>query len=204
MADGPAPSGEARTAVVRVWDPLLRVLHWGLAVSVVGAILTAKFGPAIMTWHFTFGYATGVLLLVRLVWGVAGPPSARFARFVAGPRALIRYIATLGTREPSRWPGHAPLGGWATVVILGVLTVHVAMGLMADPEDFLNRGPLARSVGIDMARTAYAWHARLAPVIMALIVLHLLAIAFYAIWKRENLVKPMITGLKRVEQKPRA
>jgi cytochrome b len=188
------------TEVIRLWDPWLRAFHWLLAALVAGSILTGLYGPLRMTAHFWLGYAIGALLVFRVVWGFVGPESARFARFLKGPGAVAAYAATLGDGKPSRWRGHSPLGGWAVVLLLGLVAAKVASGLMADPEDYLNRGPLARTVGIQTARAALAWHAWLGNVVIGMVGLHLAAVLFYAIAKGENLVGPMLWGFKQVRR----
>lgn len=198
--DDPAPEAAPETEVVRLWDPLLRLIHWLLAGLVIGALYTGRFGPPIKDTHFQLGLAIGVLVLVRIVWGVVGPRTARFASFLAGPAAVARYAATLRERMPSYWRGHSPTGGWATVALLALLVAQVLTGMMSDPEDFINRGPLAPMVGIDIARNATAWHVVLSKWLFGLVLLHVAVILFYAGWKRENLVLPMILGRKRVRR----
>jgi cytochrome b len=190
----------AETEVVRLWDPVVRVFHWVLAAAVFGSILTGLFGPTIMTNHFRLGLLIGILVVLRIVWGFVGPETARFRHFLRGPVPVVRYAMTLPKRAPSLWRGHSPTGGWATVVLLGLLLAQVLTGMMGDPEDFINRGPLAPVVGIDAARSAYAWHAFLSKLVMAMVVLHIAVIVFYARWKGENLVLPMILGRKRVRR----
>lgn len=201
-ADTAAPemTDGAALETVRLWDPLLRVFHWALTLCVVGSWITGKFGPDIMTLHFYLGYAVLGLLAFRVVWGFVGPEHARFASFAYGPGAVARYVRGMFARAPSYWRGHNPLGAVFVFVLLGVLAVQATMGLFADPEDYLNVGPLAGLVGIDTARTALGWHHTLAPVILLLVGLHVAAIVFYKRWKHEDLIRPMVTGEKTVRR----
>ena len=57
-----------------------------------------------------------------------------------------------------------------------------------------NIGPLAGMVSPGWNRWALGMHHTLGGVLLALIVLHVAAILFYRFWKREDLVRPMITG----------
>lgn len=191
-----------QTEVVRLWDPALRVFHWLLAALVCVSLLTGLFGPAIMTVHFWSGYGIALLLVFRVLWGFFGPEAARFRSFLRGPVSVLRYAATLARREPSHWPGHNPLGGWAVVALLALLAGKVATGLISDPDDFVNVGPLAGMVGSDTAYRATGWHASLTNLLIGLVGLHVAAVAFYARWKREDLVTPMLWGRKRVRTKP--
>lgn len=181
---------------VRLWDPLLRLFHWALAFCVVFAWGLGMFGPDVMTLHFIVGYAVAGLLAFRLVWAVFGPRPARFASFVYGPAAILRYLRDVGARRPSGWRGHNPLGGLYILVLLSALAAQVLTGLLADPEDYINVGPLAGLVPPAVSRMALFWHDAIATALLGLVVLHLAAIGFYRVWKREDLIRPMITGWK--------
>lgn len=181
-------------ATAQVWDPLLRAFHWLLVLAVGAGWLLGHFGPLQMTWHFWAGYTVIGLLVFRLVWGVVGPRNARFASFVKGPVAVARYVSHLGTRTPSHQAGHNPLGGWSVLALLAVLAGQVGTGLLVDPEDYINVGPLAGLVSTEWNRWALGWHHRLGVVLAVLVGIHIAAILFYRFWKHEDLVTPMITG----------
>lgn len=186
---------------VRLWDPLLRIYHWLLAGLVITNWLLGKFGPAVMTLHFWFGYAILGLLVFRLVWGIVGPEPARFTSFVRGPRATWDYVRHLHLRQPSHWPGHNPMGAFSVIAMLAVLLWQVGSGLVLDPDDFINIGPLADQVSRETSRAAVGWHDLGANLILVLVLLHVAVIAYYRVWKREDLVRPMITGWKWVRRR---
>lgn len=185
---------------VRVWDPFLRAFHWLLAALVVANWLLGHFGPAKMTLHFWLGYAVLGLLAFRLVWGIVGPPAARFSGFITGPRRIWIYARGLFRREPSYVAGHNPMGAWSVVAMLGVLAAQAGAGLISDPDDFLNVGPLAHLVRPSTRSAAVGWHNLGGWVILALVAVHVGIILFYRFWKREDLVRPMITGWKLVRR----
>ena len=186
---------------MKIWDIGTRLFHWALVICVCAAWGLGKFGPNIMTLHFYFGYAVIGLLIFRVVWGLVGPAPVRFASFLYGPRTTLRYLSTLGKRAPSYWPGHNPVGALSVFAILAVLILQVSTGLFADPDDYINVGPLADRVSSATNRTATFIHNRIALVILLLVVLHIAAIGFYKRYKGENLVTPMITGWKLVRRK---
>lgn len=191
--------GDARR--VRIWDPALRAFHWLLAALVITTWLLGKFGPSVMTLHFWLGYAILGLLAFRIIWGFVGPEPARFASFLRGPGAIIGYLGHLGRRAPSHWPGHNPLGALSVVAMLLALLFQVGTGLISDPDDFINVGPLAREVASATARKAVGWHHLGGTIILVLVLLHLAVILFYRLWKNEDLVRPMITGWKWVRRR---
>lgn len=191
----------ARTERVRIWDPLLRGFHWLLATLVILNWLLGQFGPNNMWLHFYIGYAIAALLVFRVIWGFVGPQPARFSSFIRGPGAVASYFRDMFRREPSNWPGHSPMGALSVIAMLLVLIFQVVTGLISDPEDFVNVGPLAGSVGSDIATDADGWHALGADLILILVLLHIAVILFYRIWKNEDLVRPMITGWKWVRRR---
>ncbi len=186
---------------VKIWDPALRIFHWLLAVLVITTFLLGKFGPNVMKLHFWLGYAIIGLLVFRVIWGFVGPPSARFSHFLRGPGAVMRYAKGMWRREPSHWPGHNPLGALAVIAMLAVLIWQVGSGLILDPDDYINVGPLADQVSSQTARGRVGWHHRGANLILILVLMHIAIIAFYRIWKNEDLVRPMINGWKWVRRR---
>lgn len=195
--------GQQQAEKVKLWDPLLRGFHWLLAVCVIASWLLGQFGPDVMTLHFWCGYVVIGLLAFRIIWGFIGPAPARFVHFIRGPGAIMAYLRHMFRREPSYWPGHNPLGALSVVALLGLLIWQTGSGLMADPEDYINVGPLAGKVGSATAKAAVGWHDTGAVLILLLVVLHVAVILFYRFWKHENLVKPMITGWKWVIRRDR-
>lgn len=186
---------------IRVWDLPLRIFHWSLAFCVIAGWLLGQFGPSKMTLHFWLGYATIALLAFRVVWGFVGPQDARFLSFVQGPRSIGAYMRHMHRREPSYWHGHNPLGALSAVAMIVVLGAQAFTGLISDPEDYVNVGPLAGNVSGSLSHDAVGWHETGALLILLLVVLHVGVILFYRFWKRENLVGPMLTGWKMVRRR---
>ena len=178
---------------VRVWDLPTRLFHWLLALLVAASLATGKFdsllGAGTLEWHRRFGLAILALLLFRLAWGFAGGTHARFASFLRGPRAVVAYAKSLGN----------PLGGWSVAAMRAALATQAATGLFLVQEDYFFEGPLAKHVSRAVSDRLNAVHEANFWVIVALVSLHLAAIAFHAIAKRDGLVGAMLTGDKRLE-----
>jgi len=175
----------------RIWDLPTRAVHWLLAALIPFSWWSAHSDH--LPWHRLSGYAILGLLPFRLIWGVWGSPTARFSQFLRGPSVVRDYLAGRARRVV----GHNPLGGWSVAAMLVVLVAQVTMGLFSVDEDNLEAGPLSRFVSFDTGRAiAHAHHIGFW-VLLALIVLHLGAIAVYAL-RRRNLVWPMVTGTLRV------
>lgn len=191
-----------RTAGVpaRLWDAPTRLVHWAL-VGLIGVCWWAA-DVGRLDWHRWSGYGVLGLLIFRLIWGFAGSGSARFASFVKGPAATLAYLRTLPSRTPSEKPGHNPLGALSVLAILAALIVQVVTGLFAVDVDGLESGPLSDRVDFETGRTLALWHHWSFWALEALVVLHLAAVAFYLVYKRANLVGPMITGRGRFPSDP--
>jgi cytochrome b len=185
-----------RDRSVRVWDVPTRVFHWLLVGLVAFSLYTGLVGGfREMGWHVKSGYAILALVLFRIVWGVIGSRHSRFTDFVRGPFAVFAYARDLLRNASTGTIGHNPLGGWSVMAMLASLLVQAGTGLFSN-DDILTEGPLASLVSKSVSDQITAVHDANAVILMVLIGVHLSAIAFYALVKRENLVRAMITGRK--------
>jgi cytochrome b len=177
---------------IRVWDLPTRLFHWLLLAGVVAAFVTAQIGGNLMVWHGRIGLAMVGLLSFRLAWGFIGSSYARFGHFVPGPRALVAYLQ-------GRWQGvgHNPLGALSVLALLALLIAQTVTGLFGN-DDIAFTGPLYPLVSKDLSDTLTGWHHRGELAIYLLVGLHVAAIAFYALLKKERLVPAMVTGRRQV------
>lgn len=181
----------------KIWGPVTRIWHWALALSVVVGWYLGEFRSfTTIQWHFYFGYVTGVLIVFRFGWGFIGPEPIRHRTLFAILRDAPAYLRRLPIREPSGTPGHNPLGAASVIAMILALTVQVASGLFSEDDGLFSGGPLSGELSGAMVRQMTQIHNIGAKVILALVVLHLGAIVFYWIYKKENLVTAMITGWK--------
>ena len=172
----------------QIWDLPIRLFHWLLAASIPAAIATGMMGGAWIDWHGRIGLFILGLISFRVVWGFVGPRNARFASFVRGPRAVMAYL-----RGEWRGVGHNPLGAWSVLALLALTAAQVGTGLFAN-DDIAFQGPLADLAGQDWSNRLRGVHALLKNGLIAMVALHVAAIFFYVCVKRENLLRPMLTG----------
>ena len=171
-----------------VWDLPVRLFHW----SVV-ALVGLSWWSAEESWdqvHFWSGYALLFLLIFRVLWGFFGSSTARFANFVRGPAALTAYLRH-GRHVQA---GHTPLGALSVLAMLLALLVQITSGLIQIDGDDFTEGPLASLASYDTGLLAHVLHEIGFNILIGLIVLHLLAIAYYSLVRRRSLVLPMFTG----------
>jgi cytochrome b len=188
-----AAAASPGTRRVRVWDAPTRLFHWTLALLVVAAYATWRLKW--MDWHARAGYATLAAGLFRILWGLFGSETARFARFIASPGAALRHLRRALRREPDRQVGHNPAGGWMVLTLLLLVLGEALSGVYVD-NDVANEGPLSELVPAAVANAITALHGLLWDVLLGAVVLHLAAIGFYATVKGQNLLTPMLTGWK--------
>ena len=192
----PEPTPVAALTSVRVWDLPTRLFHWLLVLAVAGSVISAKIGGVAMVWHFRFGYVVLVLVGFRVLWGLLGGRWSRFASFIYAPATLWRYLRGQGRTNETLDVGHTPLGALSVFALLAILALQLGTGLVADDE-IANQGPLIRHVSSDTALLATGWHKTWGQwLVLGLVALHIMAIAYYLLKKRINLVVPMLSGDK--------
>jgi cytochrome b len=181
----------AELAPVRVWDPYVRAFHWLLVIGIAASWFTGE--NEWMETHYQIGLGVGWLILFRILWGFVGSPTARFTHFIKGPGAVFAYMKTMFARKPSHAFGHNAGGGLMVLVLLLAVGIQAFSGLF-NADDVLFEGPFYDNVSESTAKFAGFVHGRLFNILLALIALHVLVIAIYYLWKRENLVRAMVTG----------
>lgn len=190
-----------------VWDLPTRLFHWTLVVLVALLWVSGTYaegfaetlgrlglaGIDALSWHRRCGYGVAGLLVFRLLWGLTGSETARFRHFLRPPGVALRYLRELaGPHAPAR-PGHNPAGAWMVLALLAALSFQVGSGLLGS-DDYGYEGPLAHWIDADLSQELLHWHRLSVNLLLGLVGLHLLAILGYYLFKRDNLVRPMLTG----------
>jgi cytochrome b len=200
LLDGIKRNGETafgRPVIVRVWDFPTRVMHWVLVVSIAVCWWTGTHDE--LEYHLYGGYIALWIVIMRIYWGFWGSSTARFVNFVRGPRAVLDYSRTLHRRNTRLAHGHNALGAISVVAMLGLVLAVVGIGLFAVDVDGLYSGPLSVYVDFHTGRHLAHLHYTVFTYLLAIIGLHLLAVIFYYVYKRHNLVIPMISGKRLAE-----
>jgi Ni/Fe-hydrogenase 1 B-type cytochrome subunit len=189
---------------MKVYDPLLRTLHWGIVGSVVALIATSQLaelfedGPvedALWQWHILAGYVLVSVLAARVLWGLVGPEAARW-RDLWHPgdwRGMLRLA------WPAKRVGHDAAASLGYLLVYGLLAMMAATGLGLAGVEF-GAGPLgatlngARGIGKLLEEPHEAGFA----LILGFIVLHLGALVFHQ-WRGERVAQSMVTGRQYLE-----
>lgn len=177
---------------VRIWDLPTRIFHWCFAACIVGAYVSAKLGGLYMDWHVRFGLTALGLVIFRVIWGFIGPRHARFCGFVKGPGQIRAYLRGMAAGT-ARSAGHNPLGALSVMAMLADLGIQAVLGLFSS-DDIMVQGPLYNTVSESTADFLTSLHRANQWVILALVILHLLAVAWHTLVRKEPLVHAMVAG----------
>jgi cytochrome b len=186
---------------VLVWDWPVRVMHWGLVLAVFGAWLTRELEGDWFAWHVRCGYAVIVIVVVRFAWGFVGTYHAKFANFIRSPKIVLQDLRALLERDVVASAGHTPAGGWMIVALLGMLLAQGVTGLFANDQVY-QTGPLFGYVTGEISDRLTTLHKQIFDVLWVAILIHVLAAFFYLVFKRRNLIAPMLFGKKSREDVP--
>jgi cytochrome b len=183
---------------IKVWDPLVRFFHWGVAAGFFVAYATEEDFLSLHTWA---GYSVLGLVLLRIVWGVVGTRYARFSSFVFTPRTIRQFIQQTLRLRAKRYLGHNPAGGAMVMLLLVSLLATSVSGLaIYAAED--NAGPLAAwlsGVGEFWVDVLEEIHEFFANFTLLLVVVHVVGVLFESLIHHENLIGAMFSGYKRTE-----
>lgn len=184
MADHKSQLSERDTVrIIAVWDPLVRLIHWSLALMI---LLNGFVTDPESSSHETVGYIALALVAVRLIWGLIGPAPARLWAFPPSPLRAIRYLRAIRAGDRTIHLSHNPLGAlmvwniWATVA--AICTTGIMMGTI-------------RFFGVGWVESV---HEMLFNWLMVSVALHVGGVIFDTHRSKVPLIRAMIDGRKRV------
>jgi cytochrome b len=204
-------SAQPGAAAPSLWDPVVRLTHWGIALAVVINALISDGGSLT---HVTLGWLAMALLVMRLIWGALGPAEARFSAFPPNLAAGIRHLWQLRSGKVRHYPSHNPAGAlmiyafWATlsvVIVTGlVLTGGATPMQVAEQKAAVASGDWSALIAEDegesseeersLRHTAEEVHEVAANLLLILAALHVLGVVLESRAMRRNLVAPMLLG----------
>tara|TARA_R110002124_G_scaffold287294_1_gene472344 strand:- start:5022 stop:5606 length:585 start_codon:yes stop_codon:yes gene_type:complete len=168
---------------ILVWDPLVRLIHWGVVSMVlINAAIVAKDSPI----HLWAGYTMLVLVGVRLLWGVIGTRSARFSAFPPNPFRALGYLRQMRSGDRTVHLSHNPLGALMVYNIWSTLLVIGATGYMMGTVKFFGIAWVEQ-----IHELAYDW-------LLLSIAGHIAGVVFDTWRSGVPLVQAMLHGRKRI------
>ncbi len=186
-----------KTNEVKVWDRFVRFFHWSLVATFALCYLTEDDFMDIHVWS---GYAIMLLLALRFAWGFLGTEHARFSDFVYRPTTVWQYLKDALSLRAKRYMGHNPAGGAMIVMFFISLILATVSGVVLYGADE-HAGPLATlmsGVSESTEELLEEVHELFSEFTLLLILIHIGGVLFESLLHRENLVKAMINGYKKV------
>ena len=182
---------------VPVWDLPTRIYHWG-QMALVALSLTSGFliPTDWLNVHVVLGTLIAVLLVFRVVWGVFGSEFSRFASFLFHPRKVVEHLGSLLRRAPGRHLGHNPAGAVMVTVLMATVAAMIASGYVMLGGAY-KEGPFATVFSFATGESAGGLHTLLAYGLIGLVTLHLLGVLLESRLGGDNLIRAMISGVKR-------
>ncbi|MDO6428526.1 cytochrome b/b6 domain-containing protein [Thalassotalea sp. 1_MG-2023] len=171
-----------------IWDLPIRLFHWLLVGTLLALWYTSENG--LIENHIKCGYFALSLIVFRIVWGIVGTRHARFIAFFPTPSRLKKFL--LEKREP---PGHNPLGALMIILMLVLIGLQATSGLFID-DDVFSSGPYYGVLSSELEKIMNTIHHNGFDFILIASALHIVAIAYYRVVKKKDLIKPMLTGKK--------
>jgi cytochrome b561 len=179
---------------LRVFDPVIRFLHW-LTLFLVAAIFVLAFSiiyfassreeaVALIQLHRSFGVTVWVVTLGRLVW-------RQFSRFPNWPADMPQTM-----RLAAQWSEHALYAFLLTQPILGLLQTNA----YGDRVNLFFLGQLPALIGQDrpLAKQLLAVHVTVGLLLLGLIALHASAALYHHFWRRDDTLDAMLPqGMRR-------
>lgn len=186
-------TGNTSSAMVKAWDPLIRVFHWSLVFFFLLAFVTEDDW---MNLHVQAGYAVSLLLGFRLLWGLVGTRNARFASFVKSPAVVVKYLKGMLSFKVTHYLGHNPVAAVMVVALLTSITLVAFSGLVLIAAE--GQGPLAGTLFASWdGEVIKELHEFFANFTLLLVFAHVAGVVFSSIVEGENLARAMITGRKK-------
>ncbi|MGM9516864.1 cytochrome b/b6 domain-containing protein [Roseateles sp. DB2] len=168
-AEAPAETAPKQRRII---DAPTRLVHWALALSFVGAYVSAE-QEAWHGLHISFGYTALGLALWRLLWGLLGPRRSR--------------LAALLNRVRGAWQGRLEAGrllaagqAAAALGLLGLALLSGLSGLALDQEW--------------LGEALEELHEASGEIMLFVVLLHLGLLAGLSVLRRRNAFAPMFSG----------
>ncbi|HZX33672.1 MAG TPA: cytochrome b/b6 domain-containing protein [Rhodocyclaceae bacterium] len=193
LVRGPEEKRRVREPVVKVWDALVRIGHWLMVIFFAIIYLRYRKFPI----HAYAGYLILGIVVLRIVWGMAGTAAARFKAFWFTPKEVLGYAKDAVRGHPGYYVSHNPLGALMVYMLLTMMLVNGTLGLMLYSSG-QQLGPLGTLVPEDWEDLLKYTHKVLGHLTAACVGMHIFGVLWAARQHRENYVLAMITGLKRV------
>ncbi|WP_206482878.1 cytochrome b/b6 domain-containing protein [Thalassotalea sp. G2M2-11] len=181
-----------------VWDLPIRLFHWGFVGLLIALWYTSDQDNGLIELHMQLGYIALALVLFRIIWGFIGTTHAKFKNFIPSFYQLRIYIRQRNNNV-KQYAGHNPMGSLMVLLMLLLILLQSISGLFMS-DDVFSAGPYAGVLSGDMEGMVKFFHHNGFDFIVIISAIHIAAVFYYLLVKRQNLIKPMLSGKKHSQQ----
>ena len=178
-----------------IWDLPLRLFHWLFAIAILASWYTSEQEGELIDLHMQLGYFILGLVIFRILWGFLGSKHSRFAEFFPTPSRITQHLKA---EQSPQYAGHNPLGSLMVFLMITLILLQAVSGLFIN-DDIFSSGPYYGQFGEEFGKVMSFIHHNAFDIMMFAIGLHILAMVYYRVQKKTDLVTPMITGKKSIE-----
>ena len=179
------PSDFTPLHAVKVWDIVVRIFHWALALGVLLNLFVFEEGE---TLHQYSGYIVCGVVAARILWGFVGTHYARFSEFFPTVEKIRHQMRSMARGRNPVHVGHSPMGA-VVMIAMGLAVLGLALtGFLMDTDQFFGSELLEEL------------HELIANGLMTLVFVHVLAAVVLGKIEHVNLVSAMVTGVKRFDK----
>jgi cytochrome b len=166
---------------ILIWDIPARLFHWALAASLSAAMgigFLVDDEQPLFQLHMLFGIVAVFLLVVRVVMGLMGSRYSRFVSFPLRPGEVVSYLVSAAVSKTKLYAGNNPGSALAAVLMFLLVPALFISGIGFGGE------------ALEELHEVFAW------TLLAVVVLHLLGLAWHTLRHRENIALAMVSGKK--------
>jgi len=182
-----------------IWDISTRVFHWLLVSLIIFQWVSTELFDDMIEAHMLGGYAVLAVIIFRILWGFFGTKYSRFNNFLYPPSEVQQYAKSITNSSSTAYFGHNPLGGLSVVLMILLISAQAITGLFMT-DDILSNAPYYSTVSDELQKTMSSLHHLTFDLLIIVIGMHLVAVVFYQLYKKQKLVQSMVHGRKAADQ----
>lgn len=182
---------------MQTWDPYTRIWHWLLMLGIIFQYISGEILDDQIQNHALVGYGLLGMMTFRVLWGVIGPETIRFATFIPTPTHLLTYITG---KKSTPYATHNPLGALAVLGFIVIIFIQSLSGLFMTDDIFFT-GPLHSWLTGDITDIITRMHDWAFNLLLLFVVIHIAAVLYHRFTTEPYIIKAMLTGHKPIAHK---
>ncbi len=182
-----------------IWGLPTRIFHFSLVIFIIVAWISAD--DDYLQLHSAFGYAIGVLIIFRLIWGLIGPKYSHFRDFNFSIKKAIDFSKNILSPNNEKHLGHNPVAAFVLFTLLIIIFMVVITGVLtlgAQDEKGVFRG--LYSTFFKDLELFEELHEIFANIMLTFIAMHLAGLLTdWLLHRKDETLKSILTGYKKID-----